>query len=173
MTWSKFGTEFSAECALAGLTDAAFRLHVETILWIYLVEASTCKVPKRLLGRMLGEAAETAAAELVAVRFWRDRGSHYEVLHHAPVIRQSIGAQVKHRVTEAERQREKRKGVGTNNGATQTVIQTSFGGSTNLWPVCRFHMCPGRRSPRPSMRLSVAAQTAHGIVVVRLSLSVM
>ncbi len=95
MTWTKKGCEFGDECARAGLSDAAYRVHDEAIGWLYTVEATDCRIPKHLVRRFAGSPDwEQAIKELVEVhRFWRDRGDCWEVVHHGDVIRQSIGAQ--------------------------------------------------------------------------------
>jgi hypothetical protein len=94
LTWTKHGDEFCDQLARADLTDAAFRTHVEAIAWIYRVEALDLRIPKRLVRRIAtSDDYETAVKELAAVRFWRDRGEHWEVLHHGEVIRQSIQQQ--------------------------------------------------------------------------------
>jgi len=139
VTWDKRGTEFSDECAVAALSDYAYRTHSEAIGWLYLIESADLLIPKRLLHKFaMSPDREQAADELVAVGFWADRGDAWEVLHHANVIRQSLAAQLNHRATERDRQRVKRKtkpsdvgpNVGTNVGATQTDRQTArqYGG---------------------------------------------
>lgn len=94
MTWTKLGDEFSDECANTGLPDSAYRTHVEAIAWLYRVERMDLQIPKRLLPRFVGSEEWAAAVDtLVAIDYWKDRGTAYEVVHHADVIRSSIVAQ--------------------------------------------------------------------------------
>lgn len=77
MTWTKLGDEFSD--AAAGLSDAAFRLHVEALGWSNR-RLLDLVVPKRDVRRF----AETpdpaaAAAELVAASWWVDRGDAWHI----------------------------------------------------------------------------------------------
>ena len=137
MTWTKKGAEFTDECARAALSDAAYRTHDEAIAWLYLVEATDCRIPKRLMPRIAVSLDwELAVKELVTLRFWRDRGEFWEVVHHADVIRQSIAAQRNKRSGDAKRQREHRRKKARNVtrditrdvAATQTDSQTQEGG---------------------------------------------
>jgi hypothetical protein len=137
VTWGKRGVEFDSECALAGLSDAAYRTHSEAIGWLYQVEDASCKIPKRLLGRFAG-SSDTGAAigELINAGFWKDAGAAWVVVHHAGVVRQSLAAQLAHREKERNRQRTKRRkvsanvranvgaNVGSNVAAPQTDRQT-------------------------------------------------
>ena len=61
MTWIKKGQEFTDGCALAGLTDAAYRTHDEVIGWLYRVEELSLRVPKHLLRRIAVSAKSTPA----------------------------------------------------------------------------------------------------------------
>lgn len=114
MTWTKLGAEFNSECALAGLSDAAYRTHSEAIGWLYEVEETSCRIPKRLFQRFAGsEDAEAAVGELTAAGFWKDAGAVWVVLHHAGVVRQSIAAQQDKRSRDAKAQRRRRRKVST------------------------------------------------------------
>jgi hypothetical protein len=94
MTWSKRGQEFSDECAMAGLTDAAYRTHSEAIDWLYRIEELSLLIPKRMLPRFAGsDSVGDAVEQLVGLGFWRTCGSSWEIVHHGDVIRQSIVAQ--------------------------------------------------------------------------------
>lgn len=94
MTWTKLGAEFYSECALQGLSDAAYRTHTEAIGWLYEVEDTSCRIPKRLFRRFAAsDDAEAAVGELITAGFWKDAGAVWVLLHHAEVVRQSIAAQ--------------------------------------------------------------------------------
>lgn len=77
MTWTKLSDDFSDDCWR--LSDAAWRLHVEGLLW------SNRKLLDLTLDKsdMVRWAKHPAAAdELVAAGWWRDRGNHYVIVHH-------------------------------------------------------------------------------------------
>jgi hypothetical protein len=127
MTWPKFGSEFPDECAHHGLSDAAFRTHVEAIVYLYRVEEYEMRIPKHLVRRFAGSSEwATAAADLVKVGFWRDDGNAYVVVHHGDVFRQSLAVQQKSRETSkrtSARHRAKRK-VSTGTSADVTADLT-------------------------------------------------
>ena len=133
MTWTKLGAEFNSECALAGLSDAAYRTHSEAIGWLYEVEETSCRIPKRLFQRFAGsEDAEAAVGQLTGIGFWKDAGAVWVVLHHAGVVRQSIAAQQDKRSRDAKAQRRRRRKVsadvsadiGAESAAAQSDRQT-------------------------------------------------
>lgn len=148
MTWTKFGAEFRDECAEAELSDAAFRTHVEAIMYLYGIEAMDMQIQRRLVRKWAGsDHYQAAIDELVRLRFWVAEGSGWKVIHHEDVFRQSLAAQQKKRTTEKERQRNKRAvssdtntgtNVGTNTdtnvGPTQSVRQTDRQSSYNEAP---------------------------------------
>ena len=77
MTWTKLGEEFGDECWT--LSDKAFRLHVEGLLWSNrkATDGQLAKDDVRRWGRH-----PEMAAELVDRGWWKDRGGHYEIIHH-------------------------------------------------------------------------------------------
>ncbi|HEY1838607.1 MAG TPA: hypothetical protein VGG53_00025 [Mycobacterium sp.] len=78
MTWTKLSDDFSDDCWQ--LSDAAWRLHVEGLLWSNrkLLDLRLSKDEMRLWAKH-----PAAAEELVAVGWWRDEGEHYVIVHHA------------------------------------------------------------------------------------------
>lgn len=100
MTWTKLGSEFFRECFHHGLSDASVRTHGEAIEYLYTCEEMSLRIPKRAVRSFAGsEDATQAVEDLVALEWWADRGTHWEVIHHADVIRQSLAAQQKQRAT--------------------------------------------------------------------------
>lgn len=98
MTYCKTGTEFWDECADAGLSADAKVTHAEAITWIYRIERTDMRIPKKLVRRLASsDEWEKAVADLIAVGFWADDGDTYRVIHHADVVRGSIGAQRNYR----------------------------------------------------------------------------
>jgi hypothetical protein len=77
MTWTKLGDEFADECWT--LSDAAFRLHTEGLLWNnrMTTDGQLAKEDMRRWARH-PEAAE----ELVSIGWWEDRGTYYQIIHH-------------------------------------------------------------------------------------------
>jgi hypothetical protein len=77
MTWTKLGDEFSD--AAWNLSDAAWRTHVEALLWSNRFGMDLV-VPKRHLPRFaLSEVAGQAAAELCATGWWKDTGDFWDI----------------------------------------------------------------------------------------------
>ena len=133
MTWVKLGAEFNSECALQGLSDAAYRTHSEAIGWLYEVEDTSCRIPKRLFRRFAAsDGAEAAVEELITASFWKDAGAVWVLVHHASVVRQSIAAQQDKRKRDLKAQHRYRQkvnadvsaDVNTASAATQTDRQT-------------------------------------------------
>jgi hypothetical protein len=78
MTWTKLSDDFSDDCWR--LSDAAFRLHVEGLVWSNrkLLDLRLDKDEVRRWAKN-PEAIE----ELLACDWWEDRGEHYLINHHA------------------------------------------------------------------------------------------
>ena len=78
MTWTKLSDDFSDDCWR--LSDAAWRLHVEGLLWSNrkLVELVLLKEEMRLWAKR-----PDAAQELVDCGWWEDHGDRYIIVHHA------------------------------------------------------------------------------------------
>jgi hypothetical protein len=94
MTWRKTGIEFDDQCADVDLSDHAYRTHMEAIGYIYKTRADDCLVNKGALRRFAtSDKAREGIKELIDHGFWRDRSTHYEVVHHADVIAESLAAQ--------------------------------------------------------------------------------
>jgi len=170
MTWTKLGDEFSDECANTGLSDAAYRTHVEAIAWLYRVERMDLHIPKHLLRRFVGsEDWENAVQVLVALGWWRDRGDHYQVVHHEDVIRQSIAAQQAKRSRDKKAQADKRrrdeaKSSSVSDGVSADVIpdtdrQTdkALTGSRDLPSDPRYWKRPDEMTTSPSPTLGLEA----------------
>lgn len=110
MTWAKYSTEFSDDCAAAGLSDAAYRTHSEAIGWLYRVEDLRLRIAKNLVRRFAGsEDYEHAVEELADAGFWNDRGDVWEIVHHADVIRSGLAAQQQKRDRDKRAQQARRK----------------------------------------------------------------
>jgi hypothetical protein len=110
MAWADYGTEFSDQCAEAGLSDAAYRVHREAIDWLYRSEQSSCRIPKRIVSRLPGDRRRRVGAlkELLNATFWKQFGDTFEVVHHAEVVRESLARQIHAREQARVRQQAKR-----------------------------------------------------------------
>ena len=78
MTWSAFSDDFSDDCW--SLSDAAYRLHSETIQWNS-KKLLDCLIPKEDLRRYAKRPE--AVEELLAAGFWVDEGECWRIVHHA------------------------------------------------------------------------------------------
>jgi hypothetical protein len=77
VTWTKTGDEFADECWT--LSDAAYRLHHEGLTW------SNRKGTDGRLNKddMVRWAKRPEAAEeLVAIGWWKNKGDHFQIVHH-------------------------------------------------------------------------------------------
>ena len=111
MIWPSFGEEFSEECAK--LPDAAWRLHVEAILWIYRTEQTGLRVPRHVALRLGGRNYTRSAGRLVTEGFWKPNGDGWEVIHHAPVIREAFRLATERRIRNKIVKRAARRRNGT------------------------------------------------------------
>jgi hypothetical protein len=78
VTWTKLSDDFADDCWT--LSDAAFRLHVDGLVWSNR-KLLDLRIPKTDLRRM-STCTEAAAAELVACDWWADLGDVYVIRHH-------------------------------------------------------------------------------------------
>jgi hypothetical protein len=77
VTWTKLGDEFADECWT--MSDAAFRLHVEGLIW-----SNRKHLDGRLAKKEMARWAKhpDAASELADVGFWEDCADHFQIVHH-------------------------------------------------------------------------------------------
>lgn len=134
MTWSKYGSEFWDDLADAGLSDAAARTHAEGIGWLYRIERTDLRIPKQLVRRFAGSTRwAEAAQELVVTGLWVDTGDAYSVVHHADVIRASIGAQRRKRERDKKAQTAWRKRI-TNTTGISGGVSDGVGSDVSAYP---------------------------------------
>lgn len=80
MTWTKLSDDFSDECHT--LSDAAFRTHVEALIWVMRRETGG-HIDSRDLKRFAESPhADMAVTELVACGWWSVEAQGYRVNHH-------------------------------------------------------------------------------------------
>lgn len=78
MTWSKLSDDYSDDTWT--LSDAAFRLHTEGLVWSNR-KLLDCTIPKDDLRRFA--KTPEAVQELLEAGFWQDLGTCYLISHHA------------------------------------------------------------------------------------------
>jgi hypothetical protein len=78
VTWLKLPTEFAVDCA--GLSDAAFRQHVEGLLAVMARETGGPLTDREVERLSEGEHVANACLELVAHGFWQRTRSGYVVV---------------------------------------------------------------------------------------------
>ena len=82
MTWTKLAETFGDECEGAGLSDAAFRLHVEALLWTMRRVTGGRLTPRDVRRLSTSETTAASVAELLAVNYWQALGDGYLIRHH-------------------------------------------------------------------------------------------
>lgn len=106
MTWTKLSDDFSDQCR--DLTDAAFRTHVEGLLWTMRRETGGQISHRDLLRFAECADPETAVAELVAVGWWSTTPGGWQIQHHMEHQPEPDVIDARRRLA-AERQRRKRR----------------------------------------------------------------
>jgi hypothetical protein len=77
MTWTKLSDDFGDDCWT--LSDSAFRLHVEGLIWSNR-KLLDLMIPKEDLPRFA--RGLEGIGELLEAEYWEDQGSHYLISHH-------------------------------------------------------------------------------------------
>lgn len=80
MTWTKLSDDFSDECR--DLTDAAFRTHVEALIWTMRRETGGYVTPRDVQRFAESPHAEHSVDELVACGWWTIERQGYLIRHH-------------------------------------------------------------------------------------------
>ena len=105
MTWTKLGDSFGDDCAHAKLSDAAFRTHVEGLMWTMRRETDGFLDYRDV--RRFAETPDPDAAitELIAAEFWALTDGGYQVIAH---MTDQPSAELIHRRREAAAERKER-----------------------------------------------------------------
>jgi hypothetical protein len=80
VTWSKLSDDYGDDCET--LSDAAFRLHTEAIVWSNR-KLLDCRIPRSDVRRFARDPEGAALPELVAAGFWQLDGDFVILIHHA------------------------------------------------------------------------------------------
>lgn len=125
MTWTKLSDDYSDDTWR--LSDAAFRLHTEALVWNNR-KLLDCLIPKDDLRRFAKNPEPVQ--ELLAGEFWQDAGDSYLLIHHAQYQRDRsavIKQQAANRVNGGKGGRPKGK---PREQKTQSVSESQSDGST-------------------------------------------
>jgi hypothetical protein len=109
VTWAKYDTGFFAQCADAGLSDAATLTHAQAIHWLYQCDRENVmdmSIPAKAIRRFATtDNPEPAVAQLLHVGFWAEQGEiGYVLVHHAEVVRSSLTFQRKKKESDRKAQ---------------------------------------------------------------------
>ncbi|BAS16602.1 hypothetical protein AHiyo8_49050 [Arthrobacter sp. Hiyo8] len=118
MSWAKFSDDYADDCWT--LSDAAFRLHAEGIIWSNR-KLLDMRIPNDDLCRF---KRPEAVHELLEAGFWSDRGTHFEILHHSEYQRTReavIATQTRSRTNGAKGGRPKKREVWQGNKTQQAT----------------------------------------------------
>lgn len=81
MTWLKLSDDFSEDCERAGLSDAAYRLHVEALNWT-MHRITDGRISRQDLRKLASSVdPELIASELVARDFWHGLNGEWQIHH--------------------------------------------------------------------------------------------
>jgi hypothetical protein len=106
MTWTKLSDDFAEECA--DLSDAAFRTHVEGLLWTMRRETDGTLRPRDVPRLAESPDWQAGVEELVRVGFWEQCDNGYLIVHHMEHQPEAEVIEARRR-NDAERQRRKRR----------------------------------------------------------------
>ncbi|RZU32710.1 hypothetical protein [Blastococcus saxobsidens] len=134
MTWSKFSDDFSDDCWT--LSDRAFRLHVEGLVWNGR-KLLDLHIPKDELRRFAKHP--DAVDELLAVGWWSEDGDVYVIRHHGDYqrTREQVLAQQSANASNGKKGGRPRKvpreitEMPSSPSETQSVSQSVFDSSTH------------------------------------------
>jgi hypothetical protein len=108
MTWTKLSDDFPDDLARVGLSDAAFRTHVEGLCWTMRRETGGV-ISKRDVDRFAESGlVDTGVAELLDAGLWQRTDTGYMVVHHME-HQPEREVLIARRANDAERQRRKRR----------------------------------------------------------------
>jgi hypothetical protein len=81
VTWLKLSDDFEEDCVRADLSDAAFRCHVDGLLWAMRRENGGFLDSLAIRKGIETQSREAAIAELLAAGFWRRAQGGFQVVH--------------------------------------------------------------------------------------------
>lgn len=113
MTWLKLSDDFADDAARVGLSDAAFRTHVEGLLWTMRRETDGWLDDVDVRKAIETPNAPAAITQLVDVGYWRREGHGYRIVHHMEHQPESdvLAARRKNTAERVNRHRRKRAGL--------------------------------------------------------------
>jgi hypothetical protein len=123
MTWTKLSDDFTDDCH--SLSDAAFRTHVEALIWTMRRETGGYITAHDIRRFAESPHAEMAVSELVAVGWWEIEGQGYRIRHHME-HQPEPDLIAKRRSDTADRvrkHRRKKAGLDSSNAVTDSVTE--------------------------------------------------
>ena len=174
MTWLKLSDDFGDECARASLTDAAFRTHVEALLWTMRRETEG-RLSRRDVTRFgESDATSDAVRELLAAGFWvvDEDTNGYRVVHHMEHQPESAVLQVRRRMAAERQRRHRRRAAGLSRRDETRDVQrdatrdpgrvgTGRGSSSRASEIPRARATT-RATPPVGTRGALSCSTCHG-----------
>lgn len=131
MTWAKYDTGFFAQCADAGLSDAATLTHTQAVHWLYQCDRQNVmdmSIPAKAIPRFASSDDWAAAvAQLVHLGFWAEAEGGFVLVHHAEVVRSSLTFQRKKKETDRRAQAAARKRAAAKKEVSDDVIDDVSG----------------------------------------------
>ena len=150
MTWTKLSDDFSDSCR--DLSDAAFRTHVEGLIWAMRRETGGYVDVRDVKRFAESPHADMAVSELVAVGWWSLEGQGYRINHHMEHQPEpDLLAQRRGLTAERVRKhRRKKAGLDSGNAVTERVTRDGTGrdGTGELQDQLREEAEPSWQPPR-------------------------
>jgi len=120
MTWTKLSDDFTEQCE--SLSDAAFRTHVEALIWSMKRENGGM-IPMGDVKRLAeSEHRNEAVAELVEQRFWTQLDNGYRIEHHMEHQPEPDVIAARRALNAQRQQRARRKKVGLDDEPSQRDV---------------------------------------------------
>lgn len=144
MTWTKLSDDFGDECHT--LSDAAFRTHVEALIWVMRRETGGHIEARDLKRFAESPHSEMAVTELVACGWWTVEAQGYRVRHHMEHQPEPDLIARRRELTAERVNKHRRKKAGLDSGEPSSVVaarpvptrpvpgNASSNGVTEGWP---------------------------------------
>lgn len=121
MTWTKLSDDFGEDCARVQLSDAAFRTHVEGLLWT-MRRGTGGRLNRRDIDRLAEtEAPMAAVKELLDVGFWQQAEDGFLIVH---AMSEQIEPHVIEHRRKVDRERQQRKRLHEVGDHTMCLLKT-------------------------------------------------
>jgi hypothetical protein len=115
MTWTKLSDDFTDQCA--DLSDAAFRTHVEALVWTMRRETGGYLTMRDVRRMAESPHAEMAVEELVNVGWWSVERQGYRINHHMEHQPEPDVIEARRNLAAERQKRHRRKKAGLSQGS--------------------------------------------------------